>query len=190
MEAELKQKIENYLTTKYNAEQQRIRDDTRAKASALPRLGVGNSAYSEFSDDRHMRIQSECVRALVLRRAEIHIEAYELYDVTPDDAIVADAKMLLDMTVGGRSSAVSGQLGLEVMRHVRGSEHAAAIGQNFNRQLAIQTQYILNEVTCMVEKARLMRSKKQESLPNITMTGPNARININSVDLSRNDVKG
>jgi hypothetical protein len=190
MEADPKQKIDTYVTTKFNAEQQKIYEDARLKAAALPRLGVGNSGYSKFADDRHLHIQAECVRALVLKKVEIHIEAYELYDAIPDDAIIADARMLREMVVAGRSSAVAGELNLEVMRHVRGGEHAKAIAENVRRQLTNQTQYVMNEVICIVEKARVMRSKKRESLPSITVQGPNARVHINSIDASRNDAKG
>jgi hypothetical protein len=190
MNSEVKQKIENYLTTKYSAEQENIREDARLKAAALPRLGVGNAGYSKFADDRHIRIQSECVRKLVLRRTEIHLEAYELYDAAPNDAIVSDAKMLLDMTVASRSSAVTSELSLEAMRRRRVGGHGAAISGNFKRQLTIQTHSVLNEVSCMVEKARVLHSKKRDTLPSIAVQGPNARVNINSVDNSRNDAKG
>jgi hypothetical protein len=190
MEPELKQKVDSYLTTKFSAERQKLHEEARLKASALPRRGVGNSAYSEFSDERHVRIQAESVRALVLKRAEIHLEAYELYDVAPDEAIVADARMLLEAIVAARSSAVAGQLSLEVMRNVRGSEHSKAIGTNFKRQLTIQTQYTINEVICLMEKARVMHSKRREVPPSITIQGANARVNINSVDTSHNEVKG
>jgi len=189
MNSGVKQKIENYLTTKYNTEQEKIREEARLKAAALPRLVVGNAGYSKFADDRHIRIQSECVRALVLRRTEIHLEAYELYDIAPDDAIVTDAKMLRDMTVAGRSSAVAGELRMEAMRTRRVGGHGAAISENFKRQLTVRTHSVMNEVSCMVEKARVMRSKKQNTLPNITVQGPNARVNINTVDNSQNEVK-
>jgi hypothetical protein len=189
MKPELKQKVNSYLTTKFNAEQQKLYEYARLKAAALPRFGIGNAAYSEFSDGRHVRIQAECVRALVLKRAEIHLEAYELYDVSPDDAIVADAQMLLETIVASRSNSVAGQLSLEVMRNVRGSEQSKAIGRSFKQQLTIQTQYTINEVICLVEKARVMHSKKQEVPSSIMVQGANARININSVDISQNEVK-
>lgn len=190
MEPELKQKVDSYLTSKFKAEQQKLYEEARLKASALPPRGVGNSGYSEFSDERHVRIQAECVRALVLKRAEIHLEAYELYDVAPDEAIVADARMLLETIVAARSSAVAGQLSLEVMCNVRGSEHGKAIGASFKRQLTIQTQYTINEVVCLVEKARVMHSKRREVPSSITIQGANTRVNINSVDASHNEVKG
>ncbi len=189
MDPALKQKIETYVTTKFNAEQQNIYEDARLKAAELPRLGVGNAAYSTYADDRHIRIQSECTKALVLKRAEIHIEADEIYDVTLDSAIVEDARMLRDMVVAGRSSAVAGQLDLEVMRNVKGNEHSKAIAESFKRQLTIQTHNVVGEVFCMVEKARVAQSKKRESLPNITVQGDNARVNINSVDASHNESK-
>jgi hypothetical protein len=154
----------------------------------FPRFGIGNSAYSTYADQRHIREYGERVKALVLKKAEIMIEAYELYDAPLDDSIVEEARMQRDMAVGAISGSVAGQLGLEVMRGVRHSEQAKAIAQNFKRQLAIDSHYVVNEIICMVEHKRVMQSKERQPTFSISL-GDNGRVNIGSVDNSRNEVK-
>jgi hypothetical protein len=184
----LKQRIDSYVKTKFDAEHKKICDASQMTLANFPRFGIGNSAYSTYADERHIREYDERVKALVLKNAEIMIEAYELYDAPLDDSIVEEARMQRDMAVGAISSSVADQMHLEVMRNARHSEQAKAIAQGFKQQLTNHAHYVVNEVICMVEQKRVTRSKTQEPILSINM-GDNGRVNIGSIDNSRNEVK-
>jgi hypothetical protein len=185
----LKQRIDSYVKTKFDAEHKKICDASQMTLAKFSRRGIGNSAYSTYADERHVREYGERVRALVLKKAEIMIEAYELYDAPLDDSIVEEARMQRDMAVGAISGSVRGQMHLEVMRNARHSEQAKAIAQGFRQQLTNNAHYVVNEVICMVEQKRVMQAKKREPTLSISL-GDNGRVNIGSVDNSRNEVKG
>jgi hypothetical protein len=176
MDSELKRKIEQYVTDKYTVEQGKIRTEFRDKMATLPKLGKGNRGYSEYADDRHVRLYVEMVNSLTRAMANIRIAAYEIYGAPLDNDIIVQAKAIRDGGVGALSGTVSHQMELEHMRHVGHIEHGKAIAANFRRQLEAGTCYIEREIRCLIEERKAVANQKSTAVGAINMNAPGQRV--------------
>lgn len=188
MEVDLKQRIDKYVTDKYTVEQQKIQTASQDKMSELPQLGKGNSAYSVYLDERHIRLFSERVNALALAMGNIMIDAYEIYGAPLDNQIVEEVRKVRDCAVGAISSGCANQMKMEVGWHRRHVGQGDAITASFRRQLTGQTQYVDREVACLIEERKVIpKHRRNETIGLINMNGPNQRV-VFGTDQSLNKV--
>lgn len=154
MDAAPRQNIARYAANAFKVECRRIVDESNQKMKALPPVGQGNSAYSPYSDDRHIRIYIQRVHDLVMAKAGTLMDAYELYGTPLDGHILTAATKFMNETLAGMTAAAKGQLSVVAARTSRNQQHASMIGEAFEQRLACDTRYVLNDVSCRIEQRK------------------------------------
>lgn len=183
MEANARQQVEEYVRKKFQSAHQKISDEYQRKMDALRRFGQGNTAYSIYADPRYIDLFAERVNALVMANANIRLEAYKLFGVAIDESLLAGVTTVKNEILAATISSRS----YEAMKQrPHDPEHGKAIAASFRQQLTIKTQYVLNDVSCLIEEHK--RMPKDNALAHYSATGPNARIIINGIDQSHNYV--
>lgn len=190
MEPELKAKVRLYADNAYLAKSRRISDTARKKleelAADLARRGVSNSGFGYRGK---LEIEAERIREYVLAQAEGLIDGYEIHDVPLDGDILKDVSAAYFNAISGIANGMKGEMAFHAQRTGANPEGASNFTNNIKQNLEQMTHGVLHEVRCMVDQRRVRpKLRPQSSLGNVTITGPNARLNYHSTDQSVNTV--
>ncbi len=185
MERELNEKIEKYVMNAFNAVHVQTTLATAKKlAASRAKLSSTGNLFGSASFWETIDIKSEHIRLLVEAQAKAKMEAYELYGVPLEDSILHDVRQLYEHMLGSTATAMADDPVLNSVGGPEGSQRSALALEQLQRH----TSGLMNELTCELERRKIMQKKKPESSTNIEIHGANARTNINSVDNSVNTV--
>jgi hypothetical protein len=142
----------------------------RSKVSTdLAARGIGFAVNP--LDSRFDEVEVSHCKAVLRAKADAFLEAYRVYDLTPDNAILEELCSHQRQLVDARRNSLRGEAGMRAARTGRNPAPDVARAEALAQKIERSTHAFLGSLACEIEKGRHMQEERRGPTNILNVTG-------------------
>jgi DNA-binding Xre family transcriptional regulator len=163
---DMRRKIEVFVRRRLYAATHLIRKEREAARVALKEslAARGHGLILDPLDPRFDQFEVSYCEAVLRATADAWLEAYDVYDVAPDDAIWAELNKHKQSLVAARKGSLKQEAIGRAVRTGRNTAPGIARAEALGQEIERSTHALMKSLACEIEKRMMARKKGDSSL--------------------------